>query len=257
MTDQQFEQLRRRMDEAACLAMDHPDRRSLVREVTSAGGPIEREWLDLLRQDEQLRLELGRCVVPAGLHDRLRRIPDECSRRPSWLFGPPRWAVAIAAGIMLVVGIWLAAARSESGTKANQLESFATVMTAAHQARPELSVNTAQWDRLEGELRGRVPFEITRPAVSPNWVLVGGSTTTLDGGTLVYSRWLAGGRNVSVYQFCAKDFGLSCPLTRRELTPAISKAGPHCRVVIWTQGHCDYALICEPDVDASLSLPRT
>jgi hypothetical protein len=116
---------------------------------------------------------------------------------------------------------------------------------AGHESGPELSVATSDWQALETALKKHVPFEIQRPTLDRSLQFLGGKATTLGGNHVLYTRWQSGGKTYSLYQFCAEDFGLRSPLRRRTVTPQVSRGGGRCEVTVWTEGHCDYALVVE------------
>ncbi len=61
---------------------------------------------------------------------------------------------------------------------------------------------------------------------------------------MVYTRWESAGRTYSLYQFCGKDFGLDAAVSRQEIRPRPTPK-TRCNVVVWTEDHCDYALVID------------
>lgn len=250
MTPERMEELRRRMAEVSLLPHEHPERQALVREISGVDGPLEQEWLDLLREDERMRLELARVNPPPWLEERLLAIPGQHHpRAKTWLF---RWMGAMAAVLVVGLGVWWAVAAARTHEQSAALEDFALLAIAADDGRPALSVTTSDWQALHVALEGEVPYPLQRPAkLSPGLRLIGGKAMTLAGHKVVYTRCQADGKTYSLYQFCAPDFGLRRPLERRAVAPRVSQSGQS-RVIVWSEGHCDYALVVEEgDVQAA------
>lgn len=108
-----LDDVRRRMSEAALLPPEHPLRQAVVEHVAATDGSLEQEWLELVQEDERLRVELARVKPPPpGLHQRLMEIPLQA--RPSSPAGRFRWAIAAmiaAAALALAVLVLLALVR--------------------------------------------------------------------------------------------------------------------------------------------------
>ena len=98
---QQDLELQRRMAEAAALPPHDPYRIETARLVTEAGDWAEQQWLELMREDEQLRLDLQHVDPPVGLIDRLLAVPDQTAPRDSRLRNSLGWAAAVAAMLAL------------------------------------------------------------------------------------------------------------------------------------------------------------
>lgn len=253
MTPEKMEELRRRMNEVALLSHEHPDRQALLREISGIDGPLEREWLDLLREDERLRLELARVDPPPGLEERLLAIAREHPpRRRRWLL---RWLAPLAAVVVVGLGVWVAITAVRQQRQEAALREFAVLAVAGDERRPELTVTTPDWQVVRASLQDQFPRSLDRPTeLDPSLSLVGGRAIMLAGNRVLYTRWQApDGRNCSLYVFCATDFGLRRPLERRTITPRVSPGG-RVQVLLWTEGHCDYALVLE-QVDATEAVP--
>jgi hypothetical protein len=249
MSTNDIDMLRRRMEEAAILPSDDPQRQKLVFEIAGAGGPLEREWLDLLKSDERLRLELARVPVPAGLEERLLAIPANATRPSFWSMHRVRWLTGIAAVIALLAGLIVGAQRYQHSRAMSRL---AALFVTSHESRPELAVVSADWNTVAAQLKDAVPFIIDRPTLEPNLRLIGAATTTLDGNKVFYTRWTSGGRTYSLYQFCASDFGLlQGELRRQTFRSQFSRPGAVCKAVIWSERYCDYALVYDDENQTS------
>lgn len=245
MSSKDIELLRRRMEEVAALPAEHPDRQAVVREISAIDGALEREWLDLLRHDEQMRLDLARIDPPPGFEERLLKIPAQHGARRPWFLRSRRSLAAVAATVLIgVLGTFAFLASSRAG-RAGVISEVASLAMAGHESSPELAVLSADWQVLTAKLQGGVPFGIQRPQLDGGMQLQGGKVTTLGGKAVVYTRWTSGGKTYSLYQFCAKDFGIRGVLQRQAVTPKVGDG--RCQVIVWTEGHCDYALVVDGD----------
>jgi hypothetical protein len=246
--DIQLEELRRRMEEAALFAPEEPARQAMVREISQRGGVLEQEWLALLEENERLRIDLARVNPPAGLQERLLAIPQHDHPRMRWWFRPPlfsqRWIGAVAAllavafGLIALLGHW-------EPRQARAVQTVASLAMASHEAHPQLVIASSDWDEIERAIDREFRFEIRRPEMPPEVQLVGAAVTTLAGSEVLYTRWREpDGTYCSVYQFCALDFGLKRPLPRQVILPGVGDIdGRPFEVIVWSEGHCDYALV--------------
>ncbi len=101
MTSETHEEVRRRMSEAVLLPPSDPLRQSVVERVAATDGPLEREWLELVQDDERLRVELARVKPPRpDLHRRLLDIPAQA--QPNAVMSGMRWWIAAAVGAVVI-----------------------------------------------------------------------------------------------------------------------------------------------------------
>ena len=95
------------------LPPEHPLRQAVVEHVASVDGPLEHEWLELVQEDERLRVELVRVKPPPpGLRQRLMEIPLQA--QPTSPVGRSRWwtaGIIVAAALVLAVVVLLALVR--------------------------------------------------------------------------------------------------------------------------------------------------
>jgi hypothetical protein len=246
--DIQLEELRRRMEEAALFAPEDPVRQAMVREISQLGGGVEQEWMDILQENERLRIDLARVNPPPGLQERLLAIPEQNHPRMRWWFRPPllspRWIGAVAAllavafGLIALLGQW-------EPRQARAVQTVASLAMASHEAYPQLQIASSDWGEIERSIDREFRFEIQRPDMPPDVELVGAAVTTLAGSEVLYTRWREpGGVYCSVYQFCARDFDLKRPLPRQAILPGVGDIdGRPFEVIVWSEGHCDYALV--------------
>jgi hypothetical protein len=245
MKDNTTHQLHRQMEEVALLPADDPSRLALVKQIVAVDGRLQQRWLDLLGENERLRLELSRVDVPAELQQHLLEIPLQ-QRRPAarpWLTWT-RFITAAAAVLVILFALFAVDAYRDHRQRTTE-QSFATLVSSHHQAMPELSVRSPDWQVIEAALNDRVPFEVRRPDRAPNLPLVGGRAATLKGAPVLYTRWEKDGQVCSLYQFCASDFGLRRPLERTQVTPRSDRLASGAAVILWSEDHCDYALVME------------
>lgn len=249
MNSDAINNLRRRMEDVALFPPEDPQRQAVMQEISAIDGPLEQEWLQLLEDNERLRLELARVEAPAGLEQRLLAIARQHPRRRLWRFRTPRWIFAVAAVVALVVGSSIfALLNGQRSSRA--LQAFASLAANHHEAQPALSVSTEDWKVVEASFAGKFPLPIQRPSLDPDLRLQGGRLATLDGQQVLYTRWTDRGTTHSLYQFCAKSFGLRHPLDRMTVLPRAGASEPRCRVIIWSEDHCDYAMVVDVGVPA-------
>lgn len=240
------EQLRRRMEEAAALPHEAPQRLAIVREISQIDVSLEQEWLELIREDERLRLELARVQPAPDLAQRLLAIPDQSRPRRRWP-SPPKslWLSAVAA-MLIVAGTAVFVMTSRSHRFQRRLDDIATLTMASHDTQPQLAITTDDWNAVKASVQTALYYPVDRPKLDPSFKLIGGGIVKLAGASMMYTRWERGGKLYSLYQFCGKEFGLHAPLARqvieRKLTPKT-----RCNVTVWTEGHCDYALVSDED----------
>ncbi len=110
MTTLELQDIRQRMPEAVLLPPEHPLRQAVVEQVAATDGPLEREWLELVQEDERMRVELARVKPPSpDLHRRLMDIPAQTQPVPRSRTG--RWwlVVVVAAVLIIAMAVVLAA----------------------------------------------------------------------------------------------------------------------------------------------------
>lgn len=235
--------LRRRMHEVAALSHDDPERVAVVERIGQIGGDVEREWFELLQFDEELRVQLSRPSAPPDLRRRLLMIPDEqaeaarprAGRLRSW----SRLAIAASFLVAALATLFLFTSRHDR----DGLAEFANLMATAHQSQPELALVTDDWDMVRASYADQMPFDPLRPETPAEWELVGARLTSLGGQNVLYTRWSDRGRTYSLSVYCAAQFDLPRQFDPRVLHPEFRDPDPDCRVILWADGHCDYALV--------------
>ena len=244
---QDKEILRRRMGEVASLPVDDPQRQETVRQILALGPEVEEEWLDLLRDDELIRLALGRADPPTGLEQMLRSIPDQAPSQRVGRFRGALWGSGIAAAIIVALTLWLmVGGRGNALSTGGAKDRLAAMASQLHGLSPALTLETSQPWRIESELDGYLPEPVRVPKLREGFQLVGAIPTMLDGHRVVITRWRCPeGHDCSVYQFCAQDFDLPPRLPREKLIAAAGPGKPRYQVVIWNEDHCAYAMVTQ------------
>ncbi len=246
MNAQDRERLFADMGEAAALPADHPRRREVLARVQQAGAWAEDEWIALLAADERLRVELARVPVPAGLRERLLDIPPAlpaAERGRGWRRTAAALAVVAAMVLAAVVAWpWL----SSEGRAEAAIERVAGLAVTNHEHRPVLTVESSDPSAVRDALSGATKMPVELPLLGRGYRIEGGRICRLAERPVVYTRWEYDGREHSLFQFDLEDFGLKDGFTER--TASIRSEGPpfatH-QVVMWSDGRCGYALVCE------------
>jgi len=242
---QDREELRRDMAEAAALAADDPQRERVMRRVQEVGVWAENEWIELVEIDERLRLGLPRVSTPAGLQDRLLAIPAVSLTGSGLQQRDIVQAVAVGMTLMVVlVAGWLSLA--EKPTEAQITENIAMLAASDHLRAPVFSVRSSDPSEVQTALARATTLPVRLPAFGPDYQIQGGRICRFDEHPVVYTRWQHQGRAHSLYQFQLEEFGLPQGSLDRNLSVALpSTSVPTQRVVMWSEGICGYALVCE------------
>lgn len=250
------ELLRKAMAEASLLSADDPVRRQLEQDVARSGEWAQREWLDLIREDENLRITLRQVEVAPGLLPRLLLIPDRVpgikqTHESLWL----RWfnaigatwrhrllAAACLAFVVAAAAFWRAGSLPHEDRR---VETLALLAMQDHLNENNLAVRSTEPRRVESELANSLGFPVQLPELGDRFTLMGGRPCHLGGHLVAFTLWRTPGGGISsLFQFRLSDFGLST-LTRklvvRSSEPAAS--GAPCEVTVWPAGEHGYALV--------------
>lgn len=238
------EKLRRLMGEAAALAPDAPQRREVEAEIAQNGPWAEKEWLDLLREDAQMRLELQRVSIRVGMEERLLAIPNDPPRRRSaraW-----RW-MHVAAGVVIVLAASLFGWQAWRGAQyRNCLQTLALLAVNDHLNDQHLVVETSEKSEFERKLAEYVQFEVKMPDLGQDLKLLGGRKCVLGSHPVVYSLWEGDDGKYSLFQFRPENFDLEEKLRKIVIQPTGSAAqGKICKVLAWREGKHGYALVAD------------
>ncbi|MBI4872323.1 MAG: hypothetical protein HY814_12245 [Candidatus Riflebacteria bacterium] len=249
------ELLRTAMAEASLLPPDDPVRRQLEQDVARVGSWGQEEWLELIRADEAMRLELRQVELPPGLVSQLLLIPERVTLEgaeqcPGWL----RWlrglhlsgqrlaAVALVALLVVGTGLW----RFDGGAgPVLQLEELALLASQDHVDEGDLAVRSTDPRKVEGHLTGLLGFPVRVPALEPRLALVGGRPCKLAGHRVAYTVWRTSDAALSpLFQFRLSDFRLPGPVEKRVLRFGESAGrGATCEVTVWSEEDRGYALV--------------
>ncbi|MCH8210228.1 MAG: hypothetical protein IIB99_02535 [Planctomycetes bacterium] len=244
MTNHTENDLRRRMEDAASLPPDDPSRQEVLRRIEEAGTWAEQQWLELLMENEQVRLALRHIQPPQGLEEELLLIPSPTVPR-RWFTRTRLLSRSVAATyLLLAVGfglIWL----QHRPPLSEATQHLAMLAIRDHVKRPELTVQSTDRSEIEARLKPLAAFPISIPTLNSGYELVGGRVCKFDSRPIISTRWQYRGRDHSLYQVRLGDFDLP-----REFVPQVVTApsippnpGAH-RVVIWSDGQCAFALVC-------------
>ena len=191
-----------------------------------------------------MRLDLRRPQTPNGLVDRLLSIPEEMPRPRRSI--ARRWYYSAAAAVLLVCAATGWGLRRGGPRGENQLDTVALLAINNHLNEAVLPIESSDGDRLSTELASGVHFSVMMPDLGPEFSLVGGGASILGTHPVAHSRWEADGKRFSLYQFCPKQFSMP-PRTFNEIVapkgPCAS--GKDCRVLIWSDGECAFALVAD------------
>ncbi|MBI3891649.1 MAG: hypothetical protein HY303_08995, partial [Candidatus Wallbacteria bacterium] len=250
------ELLRQAMAEASLLPADDPVRRQLEQDVAGSGEWAQREWLDLIREDEALRITLRQVEVPPGLMTRLLLIPaqvpeiqqTQASRWLRWLHDlRAGWSKRSLAAAFLAVAVVAAVFWRVDYLphEERRVETLALLAMQDHLNENNLAVRSSEPRKVENELANRLGFPVQLPELGSRFTLVGGRPCHLGGHLVAFTLWrVPGGGISSLFQFRLSDFGLASlkrKLVVRSSEPAAN--GDACEVTVWPVGEHGYALV--------------
>lgn len=242
MTRDERAELRAAMNEASLLGPESSLRQQVESDVHRAGTWAEEEWMQLLQDDERLRIELRRVDVPDEVKARLKRIPRDLPRRPILSLLRPLLA---AAAVLLLVGLplyWT----SRAGAEVDELSLQNIVVMASddHLNDRHLVVRTEVPDEFVRALQTEVDFEVGMPSTRPEGIFLGGRRCRWAGCSVIYSLWKVHGELQSLIQFCPKQFRLPESMTERVVEfsqpghPELATS-----VLIWTENGKGFAQV--------------
>ena len=249
MTDHEKDPLRRRIEEVAALPADDRRHQEVFRQISEAGTWAEQYWLELLRQDEKLRLFLRHVHPPENLRERLLKIPSTTvlSRRN---VRRALVSTGVAAACLIVV-VWVGLSVIQTGpTLTEATRALAALAAIDHVKQPELTVKTAISSEIASQLNAAVKFPISIPVLGEEYDLLGGRVCKFGTKPIVYTRWRRRGREYSLYQVWPSDFDLPREFPTQVVSiPAKPKESANYRVIVWSEGYCAFALVCEDKQD--------
>ena len=254
MNASERDELIRRMEEAVLLPPGDPVRQQMCCEVVEAGEWARQYWLELVRSDEKLRLELLDVEPPAGMEQRLRSLADEpAGSEPSRVARGPllsrRGLLGMAASVAALASVgsvaWLREGRSLEARFAHLGEAV-----GSHHAHPHaVDLATSDPTQAVAHFAGAFEWDVRLPTMDASYEFIGASRCRLNGEPVLCTQWNdRDGRRYSIFQFCAPDHGLPEQFDRRtvEVPMAGSRRG---EVTFWTEAHCAYVMIPDPPAD--------
>ncbi len=235
------EELLRLMEEAVILPPEDPQRQAVETAIAGEEAWAKEEWLDLLREDELLRLELRRVSSPAGLEQRLLSIPEEV-RRPGLFV--PRWFGVAAAILVFAMGAGLLRHFHKAAGFSEQINNIALFAASDHVNNHLLAMKMGDKTAIVTHLSKQVPFKVKIPNLPSGFQLIGGRKCSLGTRTVVYTRWKWRQIGYSLFQLCPKDFDLPDAFPRQIVsTKGPAMAGEPCEILIWAENGCAYAIV--------------
>lgn len=255
MTGRSREELEQRIADAALLPPGDREREKVEAEVASAGPWAEELWLQILSDDEHLRIALRQVVPPPGLVSRLRSIPDHepsprLARVHSWLAAlrnrmPLRYVAASLVFLVLGVMGWHRAA--SSAEQERRLQTLALLAMQDHMNESDMVVRASDRSLVARELSQLVAFAVRLPELGRGLKLVGGRPCHLGSHRVALTLWSGGGEVRSLYQFKPHDLGidrLDRPIVVRPHGPVAGHTP--CEVLFWSEAGAGYALVTRP-----------
>lgn len=236
------ERLRKAMGEAASLPPEDPLRQEIEQVISQEGEWAEKEWLEVLKQDEHFRIALKRVDVPANLETLLLEIPKvEGSRKTSSTI----LLVSTVAVVVLFIAALALFFSPKNGTS-QVLQMLATLAINDHINNRHLKVETSNPVEFKEKLNGKVPFDVLVPQIGSDFKLAGGRPCKLGQHPIVYSLWKTSRGEYSLFQLKLSDLGLSSLQGTHLVKPKdpVMSHSP-CEVLFWSKGEFGFILVAD------------
>ena len=270
LNEKQIEQLKQRMSEAAALPAHDPLRLEVSREVVAAGETMERLWLEMVAEDERLRLELLHVQPPVGLQQRLRQLPEgETTTGFPGPIGLATFARAAAVAALVALGAWALLGpdafvrrggpisvnsdppSSEKTVRRIQTLGQATLDHVAHHhvRHPNiLKKVSGNAEALQRDLNAAVDFEVRIPNLGKDYRLLGANLCRIEGVEAVCTHWVKNGQRYTLVQFRRDQCDLPAVFKKQLVTPDDTRpyrpdALP--QAIFWSEDSIAYALVPE------------
>ena len=239
------ERLRKAMGEGASLPPEDPLRQELEAVISRTGQWAEKEWLEVLTQDEHVRIALRKVEVPGDLEQKLLAIPEQkiSPRKQFRILSLKFIASAVAVILIVVIAVILFFPPKEQ-----DFDQLAILAINDHINNRNLKVVTSDTAEFKNQLTGKVPFEVNLPEFSNMLKLSGGRPCKLGSHPIVYSLWSNSKGEFSLFQFRLVDFRFS-----QTAKPQIVKPLYHAtkddksRCLIWSQDSSGFILVGEDE----------
>lgn len=231
-------QLRNDMREAIALPPGDPLRQRVVAAVSGAGGALEREWLELVVEDEKLRMAMARVETPNRLGEKLLAIPAESpSPRRAWNWS---MAAAIVFLALAVAGGWRA---WEWNARNHTLNTLALLSINDHFAETPPAIQTSD----PGVFAAAVdPGGVKRtrlPDLGGGFTLLGGGKTHLGPVLSICTRWRGPDGEYTLFQFDPAAFNLPADMEKTLFQPRNPAGGrAPCEILVWIEGGSGFLL---------------
>ncbi len=267
LNEKQILALTERMSEAAALPPHDPRRLEVSREVVTAGEAMEQKWLEMIAEDERLRLELLHVEPPVGMQERLLNLPDQ-TVAPPWRLGWLSVARAAAIAGLIGLGVWaltgpqdplLISTHPGASTQnpdpdqqvRQQISSLGRAAldhVAKHAKHPhhlKLASNDAA--ALEKDLNRKVNFQVRIPRLSGGYALVGANICRIQNIDAICTHWTKNGQRYTLIQFCQGQCALPAEFQKQIVTddhqPYRPDESP--QAIFWSENTIAYALVPE------------
>jgi hypothetical protein len=241
------ERLRMAMGESASLPPEDPIRQQIEADIAKQGEWAEKEWLELLSQDEHFRIALRRVEIPPNLQRCLLEIPDrERKRGRNFLVRGLLTAAALVLVATVGVLVYLGTGTNPNSTEYAILQDVAARSVEDHLNHRNLKVETSDTVEFKSKLTGKVPFEVVVPELGNDFKLQGGRVCKFGTRPIIYSLWKAPKGDYSLVQLKLSDFGLRSTVGQQLVKPKNPLlANSPCEVLVWAQGDMGFVLVAD------------
>lgn len=233
------------MGEVASLPPEDPLRQQIEADIAHEGEWAEKEWMELLTQDEHFRIALRRVDAPHNLEKLLLTIPE----RKAYLEKKAllkRWQLVTAAVFVFGLIIAFVAYSIFKQDDESKLQSIVTLAINDHINDRHLEVATSNANEFIQKLSKHIPFEIVMPDIGKEFQLAGGRPCKLGLHPIVYSLWKSPQGEYSLFQIKLADFGLADFSDNRLVRPKTSALeNCPCEVLFWCQGKYGFILVAD------------
>ena len=244
------EKLTEKMLEASLLPAGDPLRNEFEAGISRQSEKAESLWLEMLQENERLRIDLRRVEIPEGLGASLLGLAQTPGYR--WLSGlaaPGRLLKAAAVVLLALAFGGTLFYQLDTSEKNKKFKAVAELALDGHLHDQNVDVVTLDPAYLQSHLAGDIPFEIVMPAINSEFTLVGGRSCSMGAHPVLYTRWASREGRCSIFQFRSSDFGLP-QQSGKEVIPG-SKVncpearGRDCNTVVWSEAGRGYVLVAD------------
>lgn len=203
----------------------------------------QEKWRELLRENDCYRKALCAVKVPDDLETRLLSAEMHSSEMPASKSRFGVWVLALAALLMLAIGVvWQ--------QRSSRMQTVALLAISNHLNHLEdhgVDSNSREPSELSLELSELVQFDVVLPDFGDHLNLVGGRKCKLGTHTVAFSLWSDEQGQYSLFQFRPDEFGLPQSV-QPQLVHTNGPAGKEhpCGAWIWTDRSAGYVLVGDP-----------